>query len=265
MGTKVTLLQHNPRLVPNEEPEIAELLMKELGKRMDLQTGVDMLEVVSSGGGHAVRLKQRDSGKEQQVTAEKIMVAAGRISNADLLQVENTGVGTNASNYIKVDEYLATTRENVWAYGDAIGRQMFTHAGDKAAEIAWHNANHDDKRKMDFSIVPHAVYTRPQIASIGITEEQARKDYDVLVGKAMYSDVATGKAMMEENGFAKAIVDKDTRRILGFHIIGPEASILIQEVVNAIANKAPVESITGSMHIFPALSEIITETLNNLE
>ena len=81
----------------------------------------------------------------------------------------------------------------------------------------------------------------------------------------MYSDVATGKAMMEENGFAKAIVDKDTRRILGFHIIGPEASILIQEVVNAIANKAPVESITGSMHIFPALSEIITETLNNLE
>ncbi len=102
------------------------------------------------------------------------------------------------------------------------------------------------------------------MASIGITEERARKDHNILVGRAHYSDVAKGKAMMEENGFAKAIVDKGTRTILGFHIIGPEAAILIQEVVNAVANKMPVESITGPMHIFPALSEIITETFNNL-
>jgi mycothione reductase len=265
MGTKVTLLQHDHRLVPYEEPEISELLRKELSKRMAIQTGVDILEAGRSGGGYSVRVRQRDSGKEQQLTAEKIMVATGRISNADLLKVENTGVGTNASNYIKVDDCLATTKENIWAYGDAIGRQMFTHAGDKESEIAWHNANHDDKRKMNFSAVPHAVYTHPQIASVGLTEEQARKDHEVFVGKARYSDVAKGKAMMDENGFAKAIVDKDTRLILGFHIVGPEASILIQEVVNAVADERPIETITGAMHIFPALSEIITETLNNLE
>ncbi len=265
MGTRVTILQHNGRLIPNEEPEISDLLMKELGKRMDVRTGIDIVEVARAGNSHTVRVKHRDTGEMNEYAAESMMIAAGRMSNADLLKVENTGVQKDASNYIKVDDSLLTTKENIWAFGDAIGRQMFTHAGDKEMEIAWHNSNNDDKRRMDFDIVPHAVYTHPQIASIGLTEGQARKDHNIMVGKAHYSDVAKGKAMMEENGFAKAIVDKETRRILGFHIIGPEASILIQEVVNAVANKMPVESITGSMHIFPALSEIITETLNNLE
>ncbi len=265
MGTRVTILQHNGRLIPNEEPEISDLLMKELGKRMDVRTGIDIVEVARAGNSHTVRVKHRDTGEMNEYAAESMMIAAGRMSNADLLKVENTGVQKDASNYIKVDDSLLTTKENIWAFGDAIGKQMFTHAGDKEMEIAWHNSNNDDKRRMDFDIVPHAVYTHPQIASIGLTEGQARKDHNIMVGKAHYSDVAKGKAMMEENGFAKAIVDKETRRILGFHIIGPEANILIQEVVNAVANKMPVESITGSMHIFPALSEIITETLNNLE
>jgi mycothione reductase len=265
MGARVTILQHNRRLVPNEEPEISDLLIKELGKRMDVQTGVDILEVARAGVGHTVRVKHRNTGDIKEFAAESIMIAAGRMSNADLLKVENTGVQTDASNYIKVDDSLLTTRENIWAYGDAIGKQMFTHAGDKEMEIAWHNANKDYKIRMDFGAVPHAVYTHPQVASIGFTEEQARKAHNILVGQAHYSDVAKGKAMMEENGFAKAIVDKDTRTILGFHIIGPEAGILLQEVVNAVANNMPVESITGSMHIFPALSEIITETFNSLE
>jgi mycothione reductase len=265
IGTRVTILQHNRRLVPREEPEVSDLLMKELGKRMNIVTNVDVMEVSRSGDINTVRFMNRDSGEEEVISAERIMVAAGRMSNNDLLQVENTGVEKNESDYIMVNDYLMTTKENIWAYGDAVGKQMFTHAGDKETEIAWHNANSDDKMKMDFGIVPHAVYTHPQIASIGSTEKQARKDYDVLVGKANYSDVAKGKAMMEENGFAKAIVDKKTRLILGFHIIGPEASILIQEVVNAVANHVTADSITGSMHIFPALPEIITETLNNLD
>jgi mycothione reductase len=265
MGARVTILQHNIRLLPNEEPEISDLLMKELGKRMAVHTGVDIVEVARADNRYTVHMKHMDTRDIKEFAAESIMIAAGRMSNADLLKVENTGVQTDASNYIRVDDSLLTTREHIWAYGDAIGRKMFTHAGDKEMEIAWHNANNDHKIRMDFGAVPHAVYTHPQVASIGITEERARKDHNILVGRAHYSDVAKGKAMMEENGFAKAIVDKGTRTILGFHIIGPEAAILIQEVVNAVANKMPVESITGPMHIFPALSEIITETFNNLE
>jgi dihydrolipoamide dehydrogenase len=109
------------------------------------------------------------------------------------------------------------------------------------------------------------VYTHPQIASIGLTEEQARKGREILVGRASYADVVQGNAMLEKEGFAKAIVEKGTERILGFHVIGPMASILIQEVANALAAGADVESITGRMHIFPALSELIPETLKSVK
>ena len=193
------------------------------------------------------------------------MVATGRKSNADLLKVENAGIETDKNNFIKVDDYLQTGRKHIWALGDATGRAMFTHAGDKEAEIAWHNATHRKKIRMDFQSVPHALFTHPQIASVGLTEEQARQSHSILVGRAKYSDTVMGEAMMEQEGFAKAVVEKNSGRVLGFHIIGPHAAMLIQEVVNAVINKSDVKSITGCMHIFPALSNLITETLGNLE
>ena len=157
------------------------------------------------------------------------------------------------------------TKNHIWALGDAIGRSMFTHAGDKEAELAWHNATHRKKIKMDFDSVPHAIYTNPQIASVGLTEEQARKNHEILVGRANYADIVMGEAMMEQEGLAKAVVEKGTGRILGFHILGPHAAMLIQEVVNAVINKNELKSITDSMHIFPALSNLIPEVLGNLE
>jgi len=264
MGTKVTIVEIAQRLLREEEPEISELLKKELSRRMDIFTSMEILGVRKMKNGCAALLRDAIKGSKRRITAEKIMIATGRKSNADILRVDNTGVETDGSKFIKVDDYLSTNKENIWALGDAIGKQMFTHAGDKEAEIAWHNATHDEKIKMDFAAVPHAVFTRPQIASIGLSEAGARKDHEILVGKAEYSDVVAGDAMDEKMGFAKAIADKKTRRILGFHIIGPNAAILIQEVINAIAAGNNFESITESMHIFPALSEVVEETLNNL-
>jgi len=265
VGTRVTIIERGERLVAGEEPEISDILQKEFGKRTSIHTGTEVKEVARSSGGYSVFVKDVATGEEIEISAEKVMVATGRKSNADILDVGNTGVQTDDRGFIKVNRYLETDRKNIWALGDAIGRQMFTHAGDKEAEIAWHNATHRKRVKMDFSAVPHAVFTYPQIASIGLTEEKARKNYEVLVGRAKYSDTVKGSAIGEEEGFAKAIVDKKTRRILGFHIIGPDASVLIQEVVNVLAHKGYVSYISESMHIFPALSDLITETLSNLE
>jgi mycothione reductase len=264
LGTKVTIIEKRERLLPHEEPEISELLKKELAKRMKIYISAEVAEVQRNRKGYTVFLKMKNR-PVQRITAGKIFLAAGRMSNADMLKVERTGVKTDGSNYIVVDDYLQTNVKNIWALGDAIGKQMFTHAGDKEAEIAWHNATSRNKKAMDFGIVPHAVFTYPQIASVGLTEETARKSYEILIGKARYSDIVRGDAMGEKEGFAKAIVEKKTKMILGFHIIGPAASILIQEVVNAITNRSDFKSITESMHIFPALSELIPETLNNLE
>jgi len=264
MGSKVTIVESGPSLVVHEEPEVSELLIKELQVRMKVLTGAEVVEVRGGKGGYRVLARSGDRG-EEELDGEELLIAVGRKSNADLLEVEKTGVQTGKSDFIEVDDYLETSRENIWALGDAIGRQMFTHAGDKEAEVAWHNATHEEKLRMDFINVPHAVFTWPQIASVGLTEKEALKNHTVLVGRAKYSDTVKGSAMVEREGFAKAVVEKETGRILGFHIIGPYAPVLIQEVVNAMIHDNDISYITGSMHIFPALSELITETLDNLE
>jgi dihydrolipoamide dehydrogenase len=160
---------------------------------------------------------------------------------------------------------LETSKKNIWAFGDSIGKYMFKHVANEEAIIAWKNAFHEQKTKMDYSAVPYAVFTYPQIASVGLTEEEAKKNHQILVGKALYSDVAKGEAMMELEGFSKAIVNKENGKILGFHIIGPYAPILIQEVVNAMALGGQIGFIGQGMHIHPALSELILRTLGNLK
>lgn len=266
MGTRVTLLEMLERLVQGEEPEVADVLAKSLARRMSMNLGMRVEEVRGGGDGCVVTAREVRSGKMQEFTAEKVLLAVGRISNADLLKVENTGVELDPSGFIKVDEYLETTKRDIFAVGDANGKQMFLHVANREAEIAWHNSrNRRRKRKMDYSAAPHAIYSHPQIASVGLTQEQAAQEYHVMVGKARYWDTAKGEAMMEQEGFAKAIVDAHSGKILGFHIVGPHAPILIQEVINAMAKDLGVRGITEGMHIHPALPELILTALGNLE
>jgi mycothione reductase len=265
MGTKVTILEMADRLVLAEEPEISEILKKELSRRMGVYTGVQAEEVKSNGHEITVVTKDSKRGGYNEFTAQKILVAVGRRSNADLLKVENTGVELDKRGFIKVNEYLETVKKNIFAVGDINGQQMFTHVANVEASLAADNAIHGNKTKMDYSASPHAVYTHPQIASVGMTEETARKSHKVLIGKAKYSDVAQGDAMMEQTGFAKALVESDTGKILGFHIIGPYAPILIQEAINAIASGGGIDQIRTAMHIHPSITELIPEVLSNLK
>jgi mycothione reductase len=264
MGTGVTILEMADRLVLAEEPDIAEVLKRELGRRMDVYTSIQAEEVKKNGHSATVIVDDLKAGRKKEFAAQRILVAVGRKSNADLLRVKNTGVEVDKRGFIKVNEYLETTKKNIFAVGDINGQQMFTHVANIEASLAADNAIHGSKIKMDYSASPHAVYSHPQIASVGMTEEAARKTHKVLVGKAKYSDVAQGEAMMEETGFAKAIVEADTGKILGFHIIGPYAPILIQEVINAMASGGGIDQIQGSMHIHPAITELIPNVLSNL-
>jgi dihydrolipoamide dehydrogenase len=232
---------------------------------MEVHTGA-LVEGVgkNSGGAVTVAVKTSD-GKKREFTAQKILMAVGRRPNADLLKLESTGVQTDQRGFIKVNEYLETSKKNIFAVGDVNGLQMFTHAANRQAALVADNALHGSKTKVDLSVTPHAVYSHPQIASVGLTEEKAKKDHKILVGRARYFSVAKGEAMMEEEGFAKAIVDKDSQKILGFHIIGPFAPELIQEVTNAMAAGGQTDRITSGMHIHPALNELIEAALGNLE
>ncbi len=267
VGTTVTIIQRNQHLVPEEEPEIAELLQTALSRRMTVHTNTEAVEVRKSDGGITVMARER-GGKTMELAAQTLLIAAGRRSNADLLQVEKTGVKTNERGYIVVDDHFETTKSNIWSFGDAIGKKMFRHAANEEAELAWHNAVHGKKSRINYLTVPHAVFSFPEIASVGLTEAQAIKlmgKKELLVGKAMYTDVARGEAMMEREGFAKAVVLRKSGKILGYHIIGPQASILIQEVVNAMAADGNLWSVAKGMHIHPALSEVVLKAFGKLE
>jgi dihydrolipoamide dehydrogenase len=265
MGTKVTILEMADRLVLSEEPEIAGLLRKKLSRRLGVHTGAQAEEVRAGRNGVTVITKDKKSGGERRYTAQYIMMAVGRRSNADILMVQNTGVEVDGRGFIKVNEHMETSKKNIYAVGDAIGRQMFTHMANREAAIVSHNVLHNAEMAVDFSAVPHAVYSYPQIASVGLKEEEARQDHDIVVGRAKYYDVAKGEAMMEREGFAKAILDKETGKVLGFHIIGPYAPELIQEVVNAMQSGGGADELNEGIHIHPALSELIPTTVNTVE
>jgi dihydrolipoamide dehydrogenase len=254
MGTKVTILEMMESLIPNEEPEIRELLKEQLGRRMNIYTNTQAEEVTQEGGRIKVAVKDGKTGKRKEFTAQRILIAVGRRSNADLLEVKNTGV--------EIDK---RGKKNVFAFGDANGHYMFTHVANREALVVTENVFYDADLKMDYSAIPRAVYSHPQVASVGLTEAQARKDHDISIGKVNYIDTAKGEAMMEKEGFAKAIVEKNGSRILGFHIIGPYAPVLIQEVVNAMTSTGSVDEINNGIHIHPALSELIQITVNSLE
>ncbi len=267
MGVTVTIIQRNRQLVPEEEPEIAEALKQALSRRMTVHTDTEAIEVRQTGKVVTVTARERTSGRTIEVVAESLLIAAGRKSNADILMTDNTGVRTNEDGYIAVDEFFETSQKNIWAFGDAIGKKMFRHTANHQAELVWHNAVHGKKSRMNYLLVPHAVFSWPEIASVGLTEAEAvgvMGGSDVLAGTARYMDVARGDAMLETDGFAKAVVHRKTGKILGFHIIGPQASVLIQEVVNAMANEGTIWSVAKGMHIHPALSEVVLRAFAKL-
>ena len=182
IGTKVTIFQRGDRLITPSEPEISDLLFKQMKKRMDIFTNIEVYEFIKKENGCMVLGKNKNTGEEKKVNSEKILIATGRKSNADLLRVENTGVKTDKRGYVLVNEYLETSKKNIWAFGDAIGKFMFKHVANEEAIIAWNNALHGKKTKMDYSAVPYAAFTYPQIAAVGLTEKQARENHKILVG-----------------------------------------------------------------------------------
>jgi dihydrolipoamide dehydrogenase len=266
IGTKTTIIQRPHRILPEEEPEISDLLKRELQKRMEIHTGLEVVSVKQEGNVKTVIAIDREDGSLKEFSAEALMIAAGRVPNSDLLKPEKTGVKLDERGYIMVNEYLETSKKNIWAFGDAIGKEMFKHVANYEAGIAWHNAVHDHKVKMDYSAAPHAVFTHPQVASVGLKEAEAKQQgYKILVGKALYRDTAMGGAMGEPEGFVKVIVERETGKILGGHIIGAEASILIQEIINAmVAENRSFVPIVRAMHIHPAMPEIVQNAFGNL-
>jgi len=259
VGSRVTLLSRSPRLIKFAEPEVSGLLGWKMGERMDVQYNVEAVEASTSGGMKEIVTMNKVTGKKQSFRGSEIMIAAGRRSNADLLKPEKTGVKLDPRGYIEVNEYLETSKPRIWAFGDALGRHMFKHVSNYESGIAWNNFAHDHKEAADYSAVPYAVFTHPQVAGVGMTEQQALDaGLETLVGLYEYKNTAKGAAMGVEDGFVKLIVEDRTFKILGGSIIGPYAAVMMQEIVNAMnAPGGTLGSIQTAMYIHPATPEVV--------
>ena len=265
MGVEVILLSRSPRLIKHAEPEVSEILTTSMRQGMHIETDIEVTEVKKEGAKIKVIAKQKD-GDTKEYTVTTLFLAAGRRSNADLLNVEKTGIEVDERGYIKVDEEYQTSKPKIWAFGDAIGKAMYKHVANKEAEIVWHSFSHGHSHPMNYDLVPYAVFSWPQVASVGLTEEEARnRGLEFYIGEYNYIDTAKGAAMAEEDGYVKVIITKEKYEILGAHIVGPYAPILIQEVINVMnSGEGTVYPLIEALHIHPALPEVIQRAFYNL-
>jgi mycothione reductase len=268
MGSKVTVIGRNPQFIPEEEPEISAIAKKELQKHLILLTNHEVRKAESTPEGKKLTVFDRDNKKETEIVAEEIFVATGRRSNSDILHPEKAGIKTDSKGFIVADEYLQTSQPNIWVLGDANGKFLFKHVANYEARIAYYNAVLKKKVKVDYHAVPHAVFTDPEIASVALKEKEAIEQYGkdhILIGFFKYADTAKGEAMARKNDFVKVIVKRDTGKILGAHIIGPQASVLIQEIINLMYTETQAfEPLNEAMHIHPALSEVVARAFQTL-
>jgi dihydrolipoamide dehydrogenase len=266
MGTKVSIIQRNARLVPDEEPEVSFVVRKKLGEHVSISTNQTVKEVNAVSGGIEVIREDLETTAIVSEEAEMLFVGTGVQSNADLLGVKAAGVETDELGYVKVDRYLRTTAPGIWALGDITGLHMYRHTANYESQVVWYNMNNDEMTETDEHAIPHAIYTYPTVGSVGLTEEQAKAGHlKYLTGYSRYAMVAKGSAMADDTGLVKVIVEKGTRRILGAHIVGKDADILVQQMVYLMnAGDMSYMPIARSQVIHPALSEVLVSALGRL-
>ncbi|MCK5402794.1 dihydrolipoyl dehydrogenase [Candidatus Bathyarchaeota archaeon] len=268
MGSKVTIIGRNPQFLKQLEPEMSALAQKEMQNHMTIITNHEVKQAKKTLTGKKLIAVNRENGKKLEVVTEEIFVAAGRDSNNNILHPERAGIQTDKRGWIIVDEYLETSQLNVWALGDANGKYLFKHVANYESLIVYYNAILKLKRKVDYHAIPHAVFTDPEIAVVGLKQKEAIENYgkeNVLIGYQRYQDTAKGGAMNLKDFFVKVIVERDTMKILGAHIIGPYASVLIQEIINLMYTpEQNAKPIINGMHIHPALNEVIERAFNSL-
>ena len=261
-GVDVKVVEMLPDIIMTEEPEARALVRRELSKDIKFYLGYKAKEVRRSMGKKIVVAENKDD-ETVEVKGDEIMVATGRAPWKET-NVNKTGVKTDSRGWIITDEFMHTTKEGIWSCGDAIGKYMFKHVANYESEIVYYNAFLNRRIPVDYHAVPHAIFTHPQVAGVGMKEEEARKKHDILIGEYKYENTAMGEAMRLKDYFVKVILDKDTYQILGATVVGPEASVLIQEIINLMYTKEQGGAMYRALHIHPAMNETVQRAFYNL-
>ncbi|SQH55917.1 Dihydrolipoyl dehydrogenase [Gemella morbillorum] len=254
-GSKVTIVEMADRLIANMDKDASVALEKQFRKQgINVLTSTKLLEIIDKG--HEVVVKVE--GKED-VVADKVLLSIGRVP-------DNTCLGELADKFemergrVKVDEYMETSIKGIYAPGDINGTKMLAHAAFKMGEVAAENAMGHSKR-VDLKSTPAAIYTHPEIAMVGLTEDQAREKYDVKVGRFNFAANGRSLASNQGEGFVKVIMDTKYREILGIHIVGPVAAEIINEGSTLIQTEMTIDDVMDIIHGHPTYSEALYEAM----
>lgn len=260
LGTEITMVELLSRALSTEDEEISEIMEKELKKKkIKLFTSVKVESVRSSSEG--VTLKLSDG---REIEAEKVLVSIGRAFNTDGIGLERTGIERGPRGEIKVNDRMETSERGIYAIGDVTGGILLAHVASKEGIVAAINACGGNER-IDYSVVPAAIFSSPEIASVGLREFQARESgIPVVTGTFQYRALGKAHAMGEISGLFKIVADAKTDRVLGVHIIGAHASDIIHEAALAIKAGLKVKDIADMIHAHPTLSEGLMEAAEDV-
>ncbi|HAP76240.1 MAG TPA: mycothione reductase [Acidimicrobiaceae bacterium] len=290
LGSKVTIINRSHRLLQAEDHEVSQRFTDLAARRFDLLLGATIERVAMTPRGVSVTVRtdsgvaapaddlaardafgadddHRSDDGRRVVEGDVLLVAAGRIPNSDQLRVEAGGIAVDERGNVVVDEFGRTSSPGVWALGDINGRHQLKHMANGEARVVRHNLTHPDSlRRFDQRPAPHAVFTNPQIGAVGLTEQQAQAEgqpYCVITHA--YGDAAYGWAMEDTAGFCKLVGDPINRTVIGAHVMGHEASILVQLLVQGMHLGITADDMaTGQVWIHPALSEVVEQALLKL-
>lgn len=270
LGSQVTQINRSEVLLRGEDQEVSEAFRKETEevKLVNLILNQKISAAETGPDGEVLVITTDRNGVEYEYLADAVLVATGRVRNSDSLNLAAAGVEVGPGGQIRVDKYQRTSQPNIWALGDVSSNYLLKHVANAEARTVAANllAGDGELVATDHRYVPHAVFTDPQIASVGATEQQLREwGTPYVVARQRYADVAYGWALEDEGHFVKLLADPRTWHLLGAHIIGPQAATLIQPMIQAMSLGNTVQELArGQYWIHPALPEVLENALLGL-
>jgi len=265
LGSRVTIVHRSPLLLRNEDDAIAMRFTEIYRRRFEVLTSTQVLSASESGG--VAELDVSVDGDHRKLHGDCLLVAVGRIPNGDELMVTSTGVTLDGSGFIETDAQLRTAVDGIWALGDITNPAMLKHTANAEAKLIAHNIEHPEATQaIERRFVPHAVFGHPQVASVGATERALRdRGVPYVASQRDYSETAYGWAMEDTESFCKVLAHRETRQLLGAHIIGPQASTLLQQLVQGMRFGQTVDEMaTEQLYTHPALNEVVEQALLGL-
>ena len=258
LGTEITVLVRGDRLLGGEDSEISGWFSREFSARYKTLFNTEAEELSRNGSDIEIKLRARDG----TAVADQILLVTGRKPNTDIWDVPATGVELDDEGFIKVNEYLETNVEGVWALGDIVGNMTLKHVAVRQAKNVIRNIFFSERRPMRYDAIPHAVFSSPQVAGVGMTEDELKKENArYKVGRYEFKNTGMGMAL-KENGLVKVLASQ-ADDILGCHIVGPDASCLIQEPVVAMSTTGKLDAVIDAVHAHPALPQVVEEAFKS--